>query len=403
MSARIIHFGDDRFNRLGSLREAGYRVDAHDTLESFRMALASGVPCDAFTITETEAARLEKAVSIARTGSDAPLIFFQASTKLCDGPEFSLVVPLLAQPGAWIAKLAELIERRRDGRSTFPQGKHKLHNPAEHSVRPPNKSATTGGMPYPHTPRLAGERPVRREVGAPPFLAFNGEPINLRSIKTSQFLRSLTPEMLSELESITSFSFCAPGTVLYAEGQSPHEVFLIVEGQVKLFMNAHDARRLTVHIANAGELLGLASVFTAASHKATAETVYPSRLGSIRCDDLMKFLLVHPMAAQAAARELSEACDRTYTRLRTIGVTPSNRAKLARLILEWAEQGKQTERGIQIHVALKHGEIAECIGMCRESVTRILRDLQRWQVIELRGSLLTIADLQALEQCADLR
>jgi len=207
--------------------------------------------------------------------------------------------------------------------------------------------------------------------------------------------------MLQELESVTSFSFCAPGTVLFVEGQTPHEVFVLLEGHVKLFMNSHDGRRLIVHIAGPGEVLGLSSAFTSSLHRATAETLYPSRIACVGCEDLLKFLLVHPGAAQAAARELSESCDRTYTRLRTIGVTPSNRSKLARLLLEWAAQGKATDRGTQIHVALKHGEIAECIGTCRESVTRILRDLQRWNVIELRGSLLTITDFSALEQCAE--
>ncbi|HEX4283707.1 MAG TPA: Crp/Fnr family transcriptional regulator [Terracidiphilus sp.] len=398
MSARIIHFGDDRFNRLEPLREAGYRVDAHNTLESFRMALDSGVPCDALTITETEADRQEQAVSIARMGSDAPLIFFQDSTKLRDGAEFNLIVPLLAQPGVWLDKIAELIERGRGLRSSAPQTRSGLNNRGR-SIQ----AATDSRPSRARTPRLAHEGRDKTEQGGTGGLEFERERVSLKTIKASQFLRSLTPDMLNELESITSFSFCAPGTVLYVEGQVPHEVFLLLEGQVKLFMNAHDGRRLTVHIASAGELLGLACVFTSASHKASAETVYPSRLGSVRCDDFMKFLMVHSKAAQAAARELSEACDRTYTRLRTIGVTPSNRAKLARLILEWAAQGKQTERGIQIHLALKHGEIAECIGTCRESVTRILRDLQRWQVIELRGSLLTIADLHALEQCADLK
>jgi CRP/FNR family transcriptional regulator len=100
---------------------------------------------------------------------------------------------------------------------------------------------------------------------------------------------------------------------------------------------------------------------------------------------------------------LAESCDQNFARLRTIGVTPSIRAKLARLLLEWSAQGKPTERGIRIHLALKHAKIAECIGTCRESVNRIMRDLQRWQVIEQHGSQLTILDFSALEQCADLK
>jgi CRP/FNR family transcriptional regulator len=225
----------------------------------------------------------------------------------------------------------------------------------------------------------------------------------MQDLRTGKFLKSTSEKMLLDFYSMASFSCCAPGTVLFVEGQPPHEVFVLLEGQVKLFMNSNDGKRLTVHIAGAGEILGLPSAFTNAAHRTTAETLHPCKIASVRCADFLNFLLLHPEASQSAARELGELCDRTYTRLRTIGVTPSNRAKLARLLLEWSGRGKKTERGIQIHLSLKHGEIAECIGACRESVTRILRDLQRWQVIELHGSLLTIADLSALEQCAGLK
>jgi CRP-like cAMP-binding protein len=398
MSASIVHFGDDRFNRLGALRDAGYSVDACATLEQFKLALTSGFPCDALTIAEAEDALIDDAVSIARSASTAPLILFKASTQTYDSSEFNFVVPLLSEPRTWVMKIGDLISEKRASRSSHAlRGARSLRE-----LRQTNSNASSR-KPRPDHSKPAVDRARGSNDAGSGFLAFNSEQISPKAVKASQFLRSLTPDMLRELETAASVSFCAPGTVLFAEGQIPHEVFLLLEGQVKFFMNASDGKRLTVHIALAGELLGLPSVFTAAPHRASAETIYPSRVACIGCAEFMKFLLIHPKAGQAAARELSETCDQTYTRLRTIGVTPSNRAKLARLILEWAPQGKQTERGIQIHLGLKHGEIAECIGTCRESVTRILRDLQRWQVIELRGSLMTIADLNALEQCADLR
>lgn len=101
-------------------------------------------------------------------------------------------------------------------------------------------------------------------------------------------------------------------------------------------------------------------------------------------------------------RQLGLSCERAYTRLRTIGATTSNRAKLARLTLEWMKCGKQTERGTQIHVPLKHGEIAEYIGTCRESIGRALQDFQRSRIIEVHGAVWIILDHVALEQCAGL-
>ena len=391
MSARIVHFGEDRFNRLGPLRDAGYAIDACRTLEELRLAMASVVQLDALTMAETEDAPLDDALAVARSGCQAPLIFFQGSTHNTNRAEFSLVVPLLAKPGAWLAEVADLIDRCRSLRAD-PQ----IRTP---HMEPPKAPARRTS--HPRAGQASAGRASKTDLTGSDHLTFNSEPVTLQGIQPGQFLKSLTSDMLRELESVMSFSFCAPGTVLFVEGQTPHEVFLLLEGQVKVFMNSNDGRRLTVHIAGPGEILGLSSAFTSALHRTSAETLYPSRIACIHCSDFLKFILIHPKAAEAAARELSESCDRTYTRLRTIGVTPSNRAKLARLLLEWATQGKISDRGIQIHVALKHGEIAECIGTCRESVTRILRDLQRWGVIELRGSQLVITDLSALEQCAE--
>jgi len=400
MSARVIHFGDDRFNRLGPLREAGYSIETCRTIEELRLALRSPVPCDLLTIAETEDALLDDAVAIARSVSDAPLICFQSSTTNRSQSQFTLVVPLLAQPGVWLTEIADLVEQGRLLRSKSQDAMRERLAHGDASSPPRANSIAAANVPQ-SQPLL--DRNGRAQSSVAGFLPFTAEPISLQSVKAGQFLKALTQEMVRELEGVTSFSFCAPGTVLFVEGQPPQEIFVLVDGHVKVFMNSNDGRRLTVHIAGPGEILGLSSAFTSALHRTSAETLYPSRLACIRCSDFLKFLLIHPRASQAAARELGESCERTYTRLRTIGVTPSNRAKLARLLLEWAAQGKHTERGVQIHVALKHGEIAECIGTCRESVTRILRDLQRWQVIELRGSLLTITDLPALEQCAGLK
>lgn len=402
MSARIVHFGEDRFNRLGPLKEAGYSVDTCCTLEDLRVALDSEVPVDAFTLGEGEDTQLDDAIVILRSGPTVPLIFFQGSTHSRNRSDFDLVVPLLARPGAWLAEIADLIDQDRALRSKTQQPVARLAPPdgeAHQSPRVPG--ASSRGQ---HSLR-ARPKPRAGSIDPSPngFLEFNSEPVSLLAAKTGPFLKALSPETLRELELVTSFSFCAPGTVLFVEGQPSQEIFVLLEGQVKVYMNSHDGRRLTVHIAAPGEVLGLSAAFTSALHRATAETLYPCRIACIPCSDFLKFLLVHPKASQAAAKELGESCDRTYTRLRTIGVTPSNRAKLARLLLEWATQGKQTERGTQIHLALKHGEIAECIGTCRESVTRILRDLQRWQVIEMRGSLLVITDVSALEQCACLK
>jgi CRP/FNR family transcriptional regulator len=114
----------------------------------------------------------------------------------------------------------------------------------------------------------------------------------------------------------------------------------------------------------------------------------------------MHFLEGHPEAFRASAQEMGRAYNQTCMRLRTMGVNFRVTARMAGLLLEWAESGNETGRGTTIFVGLTHEEIGQCVGTTRESVSRTLSELEHRKVIEVQGSTLTILDREALEDCA---
>jgi CRP/FNR family transcriptional regulator len=83
--------------------------------------------------------------------------------------------------------------------------------------------------------------------------------------------------------------------------------------------------------------------------------------------------------------------------LRTVGLSASAPEKVARLLLEWASEGKETKSGTQIKIPLTHEEIAEFVGTTRETVTRTLSEFKNKHLVVLQGSTLTISDRAALE------
>jgi CRP/FNR family transcriptional regulator, cyclic AMP receptor protein len=88
--------------------------------------------------------------------------------------------------------------------------------------------------------------------------------------------------------------------------------------------------------------------------------------------------------------------------LRTIGLSASAPERLARLILDWSNDGKQSKAGTQVRVPLTHEEIAEFVGTTRETVTRTLSDFKTKNLVTLQGSTLTISNRAALETlCAE--
>ncbi len=225
------------------------------------------------------------------------------------------------------------------------------------------------------------------------------EEIPLRS-RAGEYFKTLPAEALDDFESIESLSSVTAGTILFMEEQTPSDIFILLKGQVKLTINSSEGKRLILRIAHAGEFLGLTSAFTGHPHTTTAEAIYPCMIAAIRREDFLKFLCRHPAVYPCVARDLSLDCNQARSRLRTIGLASSARAKFARLLLEWCADGRQTEHGIRLRLSLTHAEIAEFIGVTRETVTRNLIAFKHRQMIAQHGSFLTISNRPELEKCA---
>lgn len=218
--------------------------------------------------------------------------------------------------------------------------------------------------------------------------------------RAGEFLKSLSNEALHDFKGIESLFLVPAGAYLFTEDELPSEIFVLLRGQVKLTISSDEGKRFILRIANPGDFLGLTSVFTGIRHTTTAETLYPCMIATLRRADFLNFLGRHPVAYPSVLRALSLDCNQAHGRLRTIGLTSSARAKFARLLLEWCTEGRQTEGGICLRLSLTHAEIAEFIGVARETVTRTLAEFKRCHVVNVRGSILTVSDRSALEEYA---
>lgn len=216
-------------------------------------------------------------------------------------------------------------------------------------------------------------------------------------MRAGRFFAALGPDAARAFDQIASLHYCEPGTLLFMEEQTPREIQFLVRGGVKLTINSSTGRRFLLRIAHAGEFLGLSSALHGSPYQTTAQATYPCTLLRARRAEFVHFLDCYPAASQAVLRELSCYYEQACARLRVVGSTFTVSTRLARLLLEWSGSGQQTEKGTRIHIPLTHGEIGECIGTCRESVTRSLNDLQRRRIVRMRGATLTVTDRPALE------
>jgi CRP/FNR family cyclic AMP-dependent transcriptional regulator len=222
----------------------------------------------------------------------------------------------------------------------------------------------------------------------------------VQSQNSGEFAKRLSPAAWKDFGSMILPSSYPSNVILFSERDPAGGVFVVLEGEVKLSINSSDGRRLSLRIARKGEIVGLASTLSGKPYEMTAETLYPAKLASIGRRDFTNFLMRHPEVYQALGEELSREYAIACEQLRRVGLSATAPERLARLLLDWSENGQKTEHGTRFHFSLTHGEIGEFIGASRETVTRTLTNFKNRRLVAYHGSTVTIPSRTALENYA---
>jgi CRP/FNR family cyclic AMP-dependent transcriptional regulator len=95
---------------------------------------------------------------------------------------------------------------------------------------------------------------------------------------------------------------------------------------------------------------------------------------------------------------LSETYQSAFAEMRTIGLSHSAGEKLARFILDWGANHKAENGSVKFNLTLTHEEIAQMIGASRETVTRVFADFKKRNLLQIKGSSVTIKSQSGLER-----
>lgn len=216
--------------------------------------------------------------------------------------------------------------------------------------------------------------------------------------RTKNAFCDLAPNTIHLLETIKSTSVYPKGSLVFSEGQIPRGVFIICQGRVKLSLGSIRGKVLLRRVAGAGELIGLSAVTCRKPYEWTAEAIDHCRIGFIRREEYLRFLRDDNDAAFRIAEKLSEKYQDSCHELRRLIRSRSAGDRLAKLLLDMSNAAGITKNGrASVEMSLTQEEIAQMIGIARETVTRIMSELKKQNIVETRGSTLIIRKRSALQ------
>lgn len=188
------------------------------------------------------------------------------------------------------------------------------------------------------------------------------------------------------------------GKILFAEGEPARGVYILQTGRATVSISSSEGRIVTLRMAQAGAVLGLNSVLRNCSYDATVKTLEPCRIDFMSRVELIELMQRSQAGCQAIleilSRELSDLTNHTKLLL----LPQTVKARLAQLLLEWSK--KSATDTSQLERIFTHEEMAQMLGSSRETVTRLLANLSKQQIIRITSESIVITDRYALERVA---
>jgi CRP/FNR family transcriptional regulator len=218
----------------------------------------------------------------------------------------------------------------------------------------------------------------------------------------ASFFCGFSESVRQALNEVSHKSILPAGAILFVEGQSPRGMFILCSGRVNLSTASREGKILILKSAQAGEALGLSATVSGMGYEATAETATPCQLNFVDRNHYLELMQAHSEVGLHAAQCLSRDFQSAYRDIHDLVLTRSSAGKLARLLLSHspAQAPEIASAESRVHSAMTHEEMAQRIGSSRETVTRLLSNLRKKQLIRLEGPTLIIRDRTALEALA---
>jgi len=200
---------------------------------------------------------------------------------------------------------------------------------------------------------------------------------------------NLPHQASADLMEVMSFHAYRKGQNLFYQGQEPQAVWFVESGQVKWFKVSEDGREQILQVAGPGEAVGLVALLDRKPYVAAAKAVGASTAWSLTISDFERMVIRHPELALFVMRQLGDGVRWLIEHVHSM----QHRSAHDRVTAVLLHRAEPDEDGKRI-VRLTHQEIAQIAGVARETVSRVLSDLQRRGAVALTRSQVQLLDVE---------
>ncbi|MCI5600552.1 MAG: Crp/Fnr family transcriptional regulator [Hallerella porci] len=223
-------------------------------------------------------------------------------------------------------------------------------------------------------------------------------------LKGVDLFSELTEEQLAQLATLViANDYARDETIILEKDDSTRALFLIAEGEVKVYVTGTDGKETILSLLSRGDSFGEMSLIDGEPRSASVKAVQPTKVLIIRQEHFLELLKTTPELATGLLVQMSRRLRNANRQIGSLA-TMSVFGRVAGTILSLIE-----DRGVRIHG--RNGEMvtvirnrptqqqfAEMSGTTRETVSRVFSALSSSGTISLMGKDLVITEESKLHE-----
>lgn len=210
------------------------------------------------------------------------------------------------------------------------------------------------------------------------------------------FLAALSGEDLRWLAGRVQRRKYSRGDIIFVKDDPGESMFIVEDGSVRIYVPGTQGADLTLAVMQPGEFFGDLSLLDGRPRSASAQAARNTTLLTLERGDLTDLVQSRPQAALAILTEIAgrlRETDQMASDLAFLDVS----GRLARRLLDLAtSNGKEREDGVLINSTITQEELANMIGVTRESVNRNLGMFRRLGLIAREGRRIVVLNAAGL-------
>lgn len=196
----------------------------------------------------------------------------------------------------------------------------------------------------------------------------------------------LAPQETDRLTQHSTTRTYPANTILISEGDSTDSLYVVLEGEVKVYASDHHGKEVILNILGPGEYFGELALLDDKPRSASVKTMVPTKVMVITKNDFKNCLATDPEMSYRLIKILIGQVRALTSNVKSLALLDVY-GRVARTLLDLAEN---VDDEMVIVQKLTHQDIADMVGASREMVSRILKDLVSGGYITIKNRRYTI-------------